>query len=149
MEKLQNTLNKNEINENDFRKILIYSRKKLNNLIASIPEYPTKSIRSNQNLFFFQLSYKKNAERLSNLFRDQLETPLERAVFWTEFVLRHNGTNHMTLGSRDLLPLQRKLVDVYLILFVAACLPLFFLYFCLKKVYSFFISNQVSKQKQN
>jgi len=99
-----------------------------------------------KNLIFIQLSYEKNAERLSNLFRDQLETPLERAVFWTEFVLRHNGTKHMTLGSRDLSPLQRKLVDVYLILFLAACLPLFFLYYCSKKCYSLFINYQKKKK---
>jgi len=86
-------------------------------------------------IFNIQFRFEKNAERLSSLFRDQSEPPLERAVFWTEFVLRHNGTKHMTLGSRDLSPLQRKLVDVYLILILITCLPLILVYFCLRKCY--------------
>ncbi len=80
--------------------------------------------------------YKNAAERLSGLFRDQLQTPLERAVYWTEFVLRHNGTQHLTLASRDLSPLQRQLVDVYLMLFITAILlPIVLLYLCLKKCF--------------
>ena len=79
------------------------------------------------------ISYEIAAERLSSLFHQQLQPPLERAVFWTEFVLRHNGTDHLRLGSRDLSPLQRNLIDVYLILFLSAILPFVFLSFCLKK----------------
>ena len=33
-------------------------------------------------------SYLKAVQKKSNLFRDQIQTPLERAVFWTEFVIR-------------------------------------------------------------
>jgi len=68
--------------------------------------------------------------RLSNLFRDQLETPLERAVYWTEFVLRHNGAEHLRLGSRDQNFIQRNLLDVYLILFLIGAIPLALILFC-------------------
>lgn len=33
--------------------------------------------------------YKINAKRRSSLFRDQLETPLERAIYWCEWLIRH------------------------------------------------------------
>ena len=67
------------------------------------------------------------------MFRDQLQTPLERAVYWTEFVLRHNGTNHLRLGSVDLAPYQRALIDVYLVLFTIALIPLLLTVLCFKK----------------
>jgi len=77
-------------------------------------------------------SYSDSSNKLSFILRDQTETPLERAVYWTEFVLRHNGASHLRLGSRSLLPYQRALVDVYAVLFSVAVLPLVLLYFCLR-----------------
>lgn len=70
---------------------------------------------------------------MSNLFRDQMQTPLERAVYWTEFVMRHNGTNHLRLGSVDLAPYQRALIDVYVVLILSALIPLLFTVFCIRK----------------
>ena len=81
----------------------------------------------------FAISYKTTVKKLSGLFRDQIEPPLERAVFWTEFVLRHNGTNHLRLGSVDLAPYQRNLVDVYFILTLCAIVPLLLIYFLVRK----------------
>ncbi len=74
-----------------------------------------------------------SAKKLSGLFTDQIESPLERAVFWTEFVLRHNGTEHLRLGSVDLPSYQRNLVDVYFILTLCAAIPLLLTFFCVRK----------------
>lgn len=61
-------------------------------------------------------SYQMAAHRLQSLLRDQPERPLERAVFWSEYVIRHD-TSHLTLGSQHLNFFQRNLIDVYLIIF--------------------------------
>ena len=82
---------------------------------------------------FCDKSYKFASKKLSDLFRDQIQPPLERAVFWTEFVLRHNGTGHLRLGSVDLAPYQRNLIDVYFILALCTAIPLVLMYFCLRK----------------
>jgi glucuronosyltransferase len=79
----------------------------------------------------FLCSFSIAAKRLSGLLRDQLQSPLERAVFWTEYVIRHNGSmDHLRLGSRKLAPYQRSLIDVYLVLVLAR-----FLVFALLLVY--------------
>lgn len=40
-------------------------------------------------------SYKNNVEKLRTLMYDQPQTPLDRAVWWTEHVLRHGGAKHL------------------------------------------------------
>nr|AGG36457.1 glycosyltransferase 2 [Chilo suppressalis] len=40
-------------------------------------------------------SYRENMIRLRTLMTDQPQTPLERAVWWTEYVIRHGGARHL------------------------------------------------------
>ncbi|KAK4872332.1 hypothetical protein RN001_014361 [Aquatica leii] len=40
-------------------------------------------------------AYRKRITELADLAEDQPMTGLERAVWWTEYVLRHNGTKHL------------------------------------------------------
>ncbi|XP_035455005.2 UDP-glycosyltransferase UGT5-like [Spodoptera frugiperda] len=40
-------------------------------------------------------SYRKNIEKLRYVMYDQPQPPLERAVWWTEHVLRHGGARHL------------------------------------------------------
>jgi glucuronosyltransferase len=40
-------------------------------------------------------SYKRNMESRSKLFRDQKERPLERAIWWCEYVMRHVNVGHL------------------------------------------------------
>ncbi|XP_017083545.2 UDP-glucosyltransferase 2 [Drosophila eugracilis] len=47
-------------------------------------------------------SYLAAAQIKSKLFRDQKDTALERAIWWTEYVLRHKGAKHLRCASRDL-----------------------------------------------
>ena len=58
-------------------------------------------------------------KRLQSLLRDQPETPMDRAIFWTEYAIRHNGAPALLLASRDLNWIQRNLIDVYLFLTVS------------------------------
>lgn len=79
-------------------------------------------------IYLKKSSFSINATRASNLFRDQIQSPMERAVFWTEFLLRHKGADHLKLGSVDLAPYQRDLIDVYIILIVGSVTLFFFTY---------------------
>lgn len=38
----------------------------------------------------------------SRRFRDQINSPLERAIFWIEYVLRHGDAHHLNVASRDM-----------------------------------------------
>lgn len=43
-----------------------------------------------------------NAKMVSNRFRDQRNTPMETAIYWVEYVVRHKGAPHLRVGAVDL-----------------------------------------------
>ncbi|XP_072797066.1 UDP-glucuronosyltransferase 2B18 isoform X1 [Vicugna pacos] len=69
-------------------------------------------------------SYKQNAMRLSTIQHDQPMKPLDRAVFWIEFVMRHKGAKHLRPAAHDLTWYQYHSLDVigFLLACVAAAL---------------------------
>ncbi|KAM4854327.1 UDP-glucuronosyltransferase 2A1 isoform 4-T4 [Thomomys bottae] len=84
-------------------------------------------------------SYKENAMRLSRIHHDQPVKPLDRAVFWIEFVMRHKGAKHLRVAAHDLSWFQYHSLDVIgfllacvsaAILLVAKCCFFFFRKFC-------------------
>uniref|UniRef100_A0A452FP65 UDP-glucuronosyltransferase n=1 Tax=Capra hircus TaxID=9925 RepID=A0A452FP65_CAPHI len=63
--------------------------------------------------------YKENAMKLSRIHHDQPVKPLDRAVFWVEFVMRHKGAKHLRPAFHDLTWFQHHSLDV--IGFLLAC----------------------------
>jgi glucuronosyltransferase len=63
--------------------------------------------------------YRENAQRVSRIHRDQPLTPLQQAVFWTEYVIRHKGAPHMRSAVLDLAWYQYFLLDVIAVLALA------------------------------
>jgi glucuronosyltransferase len=60
--------------------------------------------------------YRENAQRLSRIYRDQPLTPLQQAVYWTEYVIRHKGAPHLRSAVLDLAWYQYFLLDVIAVL---------------------------------
>ncbi|XP_042107415.1 UDP-glucuronosyltransferase 2C1-like isoform X2 [Ovis aries] len=63
--------------------------------------------------------YKENAMKLSRIHHDQPVKPLNRAVFWVEFVMCHKGAKHLRPAFHDLTWFQHHSLDV--IGFLLAC----------------------------
>ncbi|XP_019571216.2 UDP-glucuronosyltransferase 2B31 [Rhinolophus sinicus] len=63
--------------------------------------------------------YKENAMKLSRIHHDQPMKPLDKAIFWIEFVMRHKGAKHLRPASYDLNWFQYHSLDV--IGFLLAC----------------------------
>ncbi|KAK7797483.1 hypothetical protein U0070_021442 [Myodes glareolus] len=64
-------------------------------------------------------SYKKNAMWLSTIHHDQPMKPLDRAIFWIEFIMRHKGAKHLRPLAHNLTWYQYHSLDV--IGFLLAC----------------------------
>uniref|UniRef100_A0A7G3B2Y9 UDP-glucuronosyltransferase n=1 Tax=Lutzomyia longipalpis TaxID=7200 RepID=A0A7G3B2Y9_LUTLO len=71
--------------------------------------------------------YRENAKIRAEIFRDQKETPLERAVWWTEFVLRHPNMTFMRSDSLNYGLAIRQSWDVLAFLFSAILIGIFIL----------------------
>ncbi|XP_062406032.1 UDP-glucuronosyltransferase 1-2-like [Sardina pilchardus] len=61
-------------------------------------------------------SYRENMQRLSRLHRDQPMQPLDRAMFWIEFVMRHKGAAHLRTESYKMPWYSYHSVDVVVLL---------------------------------
>lgn len=57
-------------------------------------------------------SYREKMKELSSLQRDQPLSPLDRAIFWIEFVMRHKGAAHLRTESYKMSSIQYYSVDV-------------------------------------
>ncbi|XP_036276863.1 UDP-glucuronosyltransferase 1A1-like isoform X2 [Pipistrellus kuhlii] len=57
-------------------------------------------------------SYKENIMHLSSLHKDRPIEPLDLAVFWVEFVMRHKGAPHLRPAAHDLTWYQYHSLDV-------------------------------------
>lgn len=60
-------------------------------------------------------SYSENAQRLSKAFRDRPATPLETAVWWTEYIARGNGGSYLHSYGADVAWYQYYHIDVALV----------------------------------
>jgi len=63
--------------------------------------------------------YREKVQRLSRIYRDQPLTPLQQAVYWTEYVIRHKGAPHFRSAVLDLAWYQYFLLDVIAVLALA------------------------------
>uniref|UniRef100_A0A3P9IGN9 UDP-glucuronosyltransferase n=1 Tax=Oryzias latipes TaxID=8090 RepID=A0A3P9IGN9_ORYLA len=69
-------------------------------------------------------SYRMNMQRLSRLHRDQPVKPMDKALFWIEFVMRHKGAAHLKAQSYNMSWFSYHSVDVVLFLTAAVLLVL-------------------------
>uniref|UniRef100_A0A3P8TXX0 UDP-glucuronosyltransferase n=1 Tax=Amphiprion percula TaxID=161767 RepID=A0A3P8TXX0_AMPPE len=60
----------------------------------------------------YEPSYKEKMKVLSSLHRDQPMKPLDRAMFWIEFVMRHKGAAHLRTESYKMSTIQYHSIDV-------------------------------------
>ena len=60
--------------------------------------------------------------QVSTLMRDQIESPMDRAIYWIEYVIRHRGAPHLRSASRRLSLHQRGFIDVIMALVLSSYL---------------------------
>ncbi|XP_056308171.1 UDP-glucuronosyltransferase 2A1-like [Danio aesculapii] len=80
---------------------------------------------------------RENMQRLSKLHHDQPMKPLDRAIFWIEFVIRNKGAPHLRAQSFRMSWIEHQSIDVILTLmvmvFVFALVTAYTMkYFCLR-----------------
>ena len=87
-------------------------------------------------------------KKLSTIFRDQPQTKLEQAVFWTEYVLRH-GRTPLRSASAELPLYQYLLLDVIAVLLIGTILTFVSFYFVLRTVYRVLLSCTIGTKSKH
>lgn len=79
----------------------------------TIDQVNGKNLKAAFDAIFNDTRYAENARALSKAYRDRSATPLETAVWWSEYIARGNGQRFLENVSRDLPWYQYYLLDVY------------------------------------
>ncbi|XP_038557751.1 UDP-glucuronosyltransferase 2C1-like [Micropterus salmoides] len=90
-------------------------------------------------------SYKMNMQRLSRLHRDQPLKPLDTALFWIEFVIRHKGAAHLKAESYRLPWYYYHSVDVFLFLAGVVLLVLLAIFILMRCLYTTVCKHKVKR----
>lgn len=80
-----------------------------------------------------QPSYRKQAEKLSSIYRDQPMSPDESVLYWTEYVLRHSAAKHLRVEALNLGFFAYHGLDVLLVGFLFLLVPVYLLFSWLRK----------------
>uniref|UniRef100_A0A8C3TPE3 UDP-glucuronosyltransferase n=1 Tax=Catharus ustulatus TaxID=91951 RepID=A0A8C3TPE3_CATUS len=90
----------------------------------------TQDLADALNTVIYNSTYKENALKLSKIQHDQPVKPLDRAVFWIEFVMRHKGAKHLRPAAHHLTWYQYHSLDVLAFLFTCTATIVFILFKC-------------------
>ncbi|KAK7863669.1 hypothetical protein R5R35_006195 [Gryllus longicercus] len=119
-------------------------------LVLEIRNITDKSLDWAINEILLSSSYRETAQKLSRIFQDDPQKPLDRAVFWTEYAIRHKGAPHLHSAALNLNFFQYFFLDVIavisLLLLASITLLVFLSKMLLKKLFS--KSKVVSKKKK-
>ncbi|KFW04506.1 UDP-glucuronosyltransferase 1-1 [Eurypyga helias] len=94
-------------------------------LTLNILEMTSKDISAALKAVINDKKYKENIQRLSDLHLDRPIHPLDLAVHWVEFVMRHKGAPHLRPAAHDLNWIQYHSLDVIAFLLAVVFLSLF------------------------
>ncbi|KAJ3642461.1 hypothetical protein Zmor_025249 [Zophobas morio] len=133
--------------------IPIFADQKMNMALATSYEYAVEV--SYQELTEEKLSqavdevlknpkYKENIQRRSKILRDRPLKPIDSALYWIEYVIRHQGAPHLRYPGADLNWLQRNLIDVAALVAVVVLVPVFALIVILKRL----TKNKIKHKKE-
>ncbi|XP_033229945.1 UDP-glucuronosyltransferase 2B15-like isoform X1 [Belonocnema kinseyi] len=87
-------------------------------VIVRYDELDEITLKSALDKVFNDTRYQENARALSRAYRDRPASPLETAVWWSEFIARGNGRPYLRSEGADLPWYQYYLLDVFLFLTV-------------------------------
>lgn len=83
--------------------------------------------------------FQQRVEQRSRLLRDQETSPLDRAVYWSEHVLRYDGAQHLRSVAADMPLHQYLLMDVAGVLLVAALAVVAVVWWALRAAARYFV----------
>nr|XP_003699462.1 PREDICTED: UDP-glucuronosyltransferase 2B15-like [Megachile rotundata] len=114
-------------------------------IVVKFDEMSEATLKNAVDEIFNNTRYMENARKLSKAFRDRPMTPLDTAVWWTEYIGRGNGLPYVRSERVNMSWVARNLVDVAAFLIAIVLLALYILYRYINHLFS---RNQMKKYKK-
>ncbi|XP_038131419.1 UDP-glucuronosyltransferase 2B31-like [Cyprinodon tularosa] len=95
----------------------------------------------------YKPSYREKMKELSSLHRDQPMKPLDRAIFWIEYVMRHKGAAHLRTESYKMSMIQYFSIDVLAFLLTIALILLTVLIYLVKFLWRSILYRRKAKEE--
>jgi len=80
------------------------------------------------------LRYYQRMQELSSVFKDRPMSPQESIVYWTEYVIRHNGASHLKALGTDMPLYKYLMLDIFSLLFIAVAVVVLVMYILFRKI---------------
>lgn len=95
------------------------------------------------------LRYRKNAQKYGEIYKDVDFADVNKAVWWIEYVLRHNGASHFRNRLLDMPFWQRYMLDVYAFLFLVIIATSTIINFTVRFVLGTIFRTRMKKNKRD
>ncbi|CAG9854538.1 unnamed protein product [Phyllotreta striolata] len=89
--------------------------------------------------------YMENVKERSELMRDRPVKPMDLAIYWIEYVIKHKGAPHLRVGALDLTWYQYFLVDVAGLVIIILLVVFASIYYALRTLLRLFVKNKKYK----
>nr|XP_054604895.1 UDP-glucuronosyltransferase 2A1-like [Nothobranchius furzeri] len=96
-------------------------------VVVELNSLTSEDLRDAINTVIDGTTYKESAMRLSRIHHDRPMSPLDEAVFWIEFTMRHKGAKHLRVQAHELTWYQYHSLHVLSFLLSVVLLLLFLL----------------------
>ncbi|CAG9854556.1 unnamed protein product [Phyllotreta striolata] len=103
-------------------------------LKLSYSEITESSLSEALDKLLYDPKYRDNAKMRSKLSHDRPMKPMDLILYWTDYVVRHKGADHLMVAGVNLPWYQYLILDVVLLLIVLTLVPLIVLYLVCRRL---------------
>lgn len=86
-------------------------------LMQSMVDLSTESLLGTINKIMNNKTYYESIEKVSDIFKSNQNDPLDTAIYWIEYIIKHKGAPHLQSHAKNLPWYRYLLLDVFLVVF--------------------------------
>ncbi|XP_065216815.1 UDP-glucosyltransferase 2-like isoform X2 [Planococcus citri] len=105
-----------------------------------IHEITKQNVLNALNSIINDTRFYNNMQKLSKKFKDRPMTPQQSVVYWTEYVIRHQGASHLKSPAAQLSWFQFLMLDIVLVIVTVLVISVYLL-FCVVRIFSSYFAH--------
>lgn len=111
----------------------------------NLPDLNASSFTEKLHEILSNQMYTEKIKFLSELYKDRPQHPMDTAIYWVEYIIRHNGAKHIQSPAVHLSFIQYHSLDVISLLVIIVYLTYKIIFYLSKKLWKLFFKSKVKK----